>query len=228
MRTEHIFVISRCIRRVRLCASELHHQPPPPPTLPPPLSPPPLCLLLTVPKRFLWRSSSLCVGCSPVVFLLSFFVPYLTIILCLGKAVILDCCISLVSSHILLQLINELCSTYVRKVDQDLYSPVILYADNEGPERTARMRSPIWAFVDRIWSKAHFHMMWLFLCQKGLVHVQKLSSPPLYECKKRALYEEQRPSADSSSRQVYQVLVVHALCQYMDGQRRLSADCTYP
>ena len=37
-------------------------------------------------------------------------------------------------------------------------NPMILQADNEGPDQTARMRSLIWAFVVRIYDKAFYFM----------------------------------------------------------------------
>ena len=38
---------------------------------------------------------------------------------------------------------------------------MILLADNEGPDQTARMRRLIWAFVIRVYSQTRFHMAWL-------------------------------------------------------------------
>ena len=35
---------------------------------------------------------------------------------------------------------------------------IILFADTEGPDQTARMRSLIWTFAFRICSKTHFRM----------------------------------------------------------------------
>ena len=38
---------------------------------------------------------------------------------------------------------------------------MILFADREGPDQTARMRRLIWAFVVRVCPKTCFHMAWL-------------------------------------------------------------------
>ena len=39
------------------------------------------------------------------------------------------------------------------------YGPIILLADSEGPDPTARMRGKTWAFTVHIWPKTSFRMV---------------------------------------------------------------------
>ena len=51
--------------------------------------------------------------------------------------------------------------TLIRGVSLHLYileCPMILLADSEGPDQTARMRSLIWAFTVRICPTTHFRI----------------------------------------------------------------------
>ena len=93
MRTEHLFSSFRVASelRVRFCANKTG------------LSTPslPLVFRLTIPRRFLCGSSSLFVtSVDSYMAFMSLFVPFLSFFWCLGKAVLRDCGVSSVSSHI--------------------------------------------------------------------------------------------------------------------------------
>ena len=65
----------------------------------------PITFLLTIPRRFLYYSSSLCVGVLHEPFVLLLFVPHICFCWYLGKAVLRDCGISWVSSLVSLSLL---------------------------------------------------------------------------------------------------------------------------